>query len=484
MNHNWDIIGDKIFGILRGNGYRVQMFDRGGDKTMDPHEATRYFVTIPSNDPALKNFNILISLHDEDTSSHMDIKTPDLADDKDFNNVIKIKDSLQNNIGDREGLSVNWYKFDHDIDPREDAVNNIKEHKSVAAKIAEDSNKCPPATQNITLNLKNRQKAIDEYGYGPLNPDLPNTKFWMKKVDEWNLDSAKDAKQSLCGNCAAFDQRTETLNCIAKGIDSDNPTDAAATIDAGNLGYCKFLKFKCASRRTCDAWVTGGPLTDSKQMNESKDISKAYGSTKSSYQKIGNSKLVIRHTDPVNEEKKGSRWRHIKNIFIETKLGERFNYPHPHIAGARAMARHLANDGKFNDQVSKAILKMSEDYIKLKKANGLMRGKDPDLSLQVKTALQKLSKDSKRLSGSRGYATGIADIAKQSMLAPAERVIELRNKLAETCGCQQGDDHDLSSLETAARYLISNGYTVSKPEPEADPMDIEILRLEELAGLI
>ena len=27
---------------------------------------------------------------------------------------------------------------------------------------------CPPATQDITLNLKNRQKAIDEYHYGPL----------------------------------------------------------------------------------------------------------------------------------------------------------------------------------------------------------------------------------------------------------------------------------------------------------------------------
>ena len=28
--------------------------------------------------------------------------------------------------------------------------------------------KCPPATQNIELNLQNRQKAINEYGYGPL----------------------------------------------------------------------------------------------------------------------------------------------------------------------------------------------------------------------------------------------------------------------------------------------------------------------------
>ena len=29
---------------------------------------------------------------------------------------------------------------------------------------------CPPATQSIELNLKNRQKAIDEHHYGPLNP--------------------------------------------------------------------------------------------------------------------------------------------------------------------------------------------------------------------------------------------------------------------------------------------------------------------------
>ena len=131
---------------------------------------------------------------------------------------------------------------------------------------AKDSEKeCPPATQDIKLNLKNRQKAINEYGYGPLNPDMPNTKFWMKKVDEWNLDGVEEAQQSLCGNCAAFDQRQHTLDCIAQGIDNDNPKDAEGVINAGDIGYCKFLKFKCASRRTCDAWVTGGPLTDDEQ---------------------------------------------------------------------------------------------------------------------------------------------------------------------------------------------------------------------------
>ena len=155
------------------------------------------------------------------------------------------------------------------------AVNKEEYLKLLAYKksqvVAEAAKKCPPATQDITLNLANRQKAIDEYGYGPLNPDLPNRKFWMKKVDEWNLDSAEEAQQSLCGNCAAFDVRQDTLDCIAQGIDSDAPEDAAGVIDAGDLGYCKFLKFKCASRRTCDAWVTGGPLVDkdaSVQQNE------------------------------------------------------------------------------------------------------------------------------------------------------------------------------------------------------------------------
>jgi len=113
-----------------------------------------------------------------------------------------------------------------------------------------------------------------------------------------------------------------------------------------------------------------------------------------------------------------------------------------------------------------------------------MRGKDADLSLQVKGALEQLAKESKRLSGSKGYATGIANLAKATMNAPAETVIALRNSLAETCGCQQDDDGALGSLEAAARYLISNGYTVKPAEPKDDPMDIEILRLEELAGLV
>ena len=49
--------------------------------------------------------------------------------------------------------------------------------------ISEAEVKCPPATQDIDLNLENRQKAIDEYGYGPADPSQKNEKFWKKKMD-------------------------------------------------------------------------------------------------------------------------------------------------------------------------------------------------------------------------------------------------------------------------------------------------------------
>ena len=67
-----------------------------------------------------------------------------------------------------------------------------------------------------------------------------------------------------CGNCAAFNQTSQMLDCIAKGIGSEGVDDPYDTIEAGDLGYCQFLKFKCASQRVCTAWVSGGPITDDK----------------------------------------------------------------------------------------------------------------------------------------------------------------------------------------------------------------------------
>ena len=115
-----------------------------------------------------------------------------------------------------------------------------------------DEESCPMATQDITLNLKNRAKAIDSANYGPENPKLPNKQFWMEMAREWEVDP-EEAKMSVCGNCAAFNQDDSMLECIAKGIGEEG--DPWAMIEAGDLGYCEIFDFKCASSRTCAAWV-------------------------------------------------------------------------------------------------------------------------------------------------------------------------------------------------------------------------------------
>jgi hypothetical protein len=117
---------------------------------------------------------------------------------------------------------------------------------------------CPEATQNVALNLYNRSIAIKQANYGPLNPNEPNEGYWKAKAAEFEGD-IQSAKKALCGNCAFFDVRKQTLDCIAKGIGYND--DPERVIEAGGLGYCEAFDFKCASKRTCSAWVVGGPIT-------------------------------------------------------------------------------------------------------------------------------------------------------------------------------------------------------------------------------
>ena len=122
--------------------------------------------------------------------------------------------------------------------------------------------KCPIATQDIHVNLKNRDHAFKEYGYGPANPELSNEAFWNDKANEWQTD-LKQAKSMRCGNCAAFIQTPEMLDCIKYGIDEEEGY-AEDVMKAANLGYCELFDFKCAADRTCSAWLVGGPITSSK----------------------------------------------------------------------------------------------------------------------------------------------------------------------------------------------------------------------------
>lgn len=99
------------------------------------------------------------------------------------------------------------------------------------------------------------------------------------------------------------------------------------------------------------------------RMNESK----MYGTARTSYQKVDNARIVIKHTAPINTESNTARTQHISAIYIESAEGERFKYPYKHLNGARAMARHVSEGGRLYDDFGAHIVSLSEEMHKLRK---------------------------------------------------------------------------------------------------------------------
>jgi len=100
--------------------------------------------------------------------------------------------------------------------------------------------------------------------------------------------------------------------------------------------------------------------------------SKLYGTARVSYQKVGEARIMIKHTENINQESATGRTQKIGKIYIESPEGERFKYPYKHLTGARAMARHVAEGGTAYDDFGKHIVGLSEEMAKLRKFKNYM----------------------------------------------------------------------------------------------------------------
>lgn len=323
MNFNWKIIRKKLYGILKSPGREIKnvsMYDEKGNETIDPSKADRFFVEIQSVDPNLDTYKILTAIRDEGQSSHIDVKTPNLFNDNDFNTIENLVQHIRSAIGVREGIKVNWQQFDKEIDTREESMHNI---------------------------------------------------------------------------------------------------------------------------------------------SESKDVGKLSGTTKSSFQRIGNAKLIVRHTDTVNEEKHGARTRHIKSLFVESKNGERFAYPHLHMTGARAFARHISNAGSNHDDIAKTIYQLSEDYLSLKTTARAVRMFESAQHYfkPIRTSMEGINKKLKSMHGPKGYANVTKELVNENILVDLSAIDKLHAQLAETCQCHQ-ESPLYKDLGVAAKYMAQNPRTI------------------------
>lgn len=102
--------------------------------------------------------------------------------------------------------------------------------------------------------------------------------------------------------------------------------------------------------------------TGEEKMSESK----LFGTSKTSYQDVGEAKIIVKHSAPVNYNNPAGRTQRIESIYIESSTGERFRYPAKHLNGARAMAVHVANGGNPYDPIGSHISGLSEELSKLR----------------------------------------------------------------------------------------------------------------------
>lgn len=138
--------------------------------------------------------------------------------------------------------------------------------------------------------------------------------------------------------------------------------------------------------------------------------SSMYGSKTMSYQKLENTRLIIKHSHALNDDQQpGARSRNISALFVENAEGERFKYPFIHLEGARAMQRHVANGGLPYDDIGKSIVGMSEEIAQLKSfgnyvnRNDLMNSTTNGIVERSAAALQSIREQLHRITKQKHY---------------------------------------------------------------------------------
>lgn len=194
-----------------------------------------------------------------------------------------------------------------------------------------------------------------------------------------------------------------------------------------------------------------------------------YGSSKTSYQRVGDTRLIIRHTAPVKEGVIGSRGRNIRSIFVENAAGERFLFPQAHLAGARAMAAHINAGGKMADDIGTYIVGLSEQYVGLAKVSNHILKNRSSLEEGVDTVRDGIRDRAKSIRLELGRVVRNYETFTESFQAPAlvegEETSSEIARLATLLNLNEGSA-EFDALKYAAPYT-AKAAVVEEPVDEA-----------------
>lgn len=151
-----------------------------------------------------------------------------------------------------------------------------------------------------------------------------------------------------------------------------------------------------------------------------------YGTTRSSYLKLENARMIVRHSKKIDENVFGSRGRHVEAIFVENAQGERFLFPTRQMAPARAMTQHVNQGGSFADEVGAQISRMAQDFSALATGSSYIGANAMALDEsvvamreEIRESMREMRRCFERLYRPSGY------------IAESERILERANMLIE-----------------------------------------------------
>lgn len=186
-----------------------------------------------------------------------------------------------------------------------------------------------------------------------------------------------------------------------------------------------------------------------------------WGSAKTSYQNIGQTKLIIRHSTRISEEVRGARSRRIHAIFIETQDGQRFKCPMNSLHGARAFAKHLDSGGTPNDNFSNYIFSECALQEKINTVRKHIRrlNSTSDNIMELSETLTGIVRESKaRVAKSKGnrFYTGIVEQITNAPNYVGPLLGEVQEKIQELCSVLDIDETNslFPVLESVAKTIL------------------------------
>ena len=182
-----------------------------------------------------------------------------------------------------------------------------------------------------------------------------------------------------------------------------------------------------------------------------------HGTSQKSFLETGTAKLIIKHNKAVDETKMGARSRNISAIYIENSEGERFKFANNYLPGARAMARHVSNEGHTRDDRGQHIVEIMKEMTDLKTfVRGVKReeyvNEDAQEVIDAATDRYYGLKDTlKAISSAKGYADYFENWVPGAVEVDENDIEDLKQKLTREVYDDKLTD-SLASVRKAMDY--------------------------------